>query len=109
MVHPVTGEHITSYQKLMNDPATAEVWMMAFGKGFGGMCQGDKKTNTIGTDAIFVMDPKDVPIYQKTNLQRTPRSLSLIAPKKMILIASTSQQEATKFTTQANSPPKRQT
>jgi hypothetical protein len=65
MVHPVTGEHITSYQKLMNDPATAEVWMMAFGKGFGGMCQGDKKTNTIGTDAIFVMDPKDVPHIPK--------------------------------------------
>jgi hypothetical protein len=25
MVHPVTGEHITSYRKLMLDPATSEV------------------------------------------------------------------------------------
>ena len=37
MVHPVTGEHITSYRKLMNNPATSDVWMTAFGKEFGGM------------------------------------------------------------------------
>jgi hypothetical protein len=41
MVHPVTGKHITSYRKLMLDQATSEVWMTAFGKDFGGMCQGD--------------------------------------------------------------------
>jgi hypothetical protein len=45
----------------MQDPATSEVWMTAFGKNFGGMCQGNDKTKTMGTDAIFVMDPKDVP------------------------------------------------
>jgi hypothetical protein len=38
MVHSVTGETISSYKKLMNDPATAEVWQTAFGKDFGGMC-----------------------------------------------------------------------
>ena len=65
MDHPVTGEHITSYQKLMNDPVTSEVWMTAFSKDFGGMCQGDKKTGTKGTDAIFVMDPRDVPNIPK--------------------------------------------
>ncbi len=26
MVHPLTGETISSYKKLMNDPATAEIW-----------------------------------------------------------------------------------
>jgi hypothetical protein len=26
MVHPVTGETISSYKKLMHDPATAEIW-----------------------------------------------------------------------------------
>ena len=65
MVHPVTGEHITSYRKLMNDPVTSEVWMTAFGKDFGGMCQGDLKTGTKGTDAIFVMEPRDVPNIPK--------------------------------------------
>ena len=56
MVHPTTGETISSYKKLMNDPITAEIWKMAFGKDFGCMAQGDKKTGQAGTDSIFVMD-----------------------------------------------------
>jgi hypothetical protein len=35
MVHPVTGKTISSYKKLMNDPATSKVWQTAFGKDFG--------------------------------------------------------------------------
>ena len=35
MVHPTTGETISSYKRLMNDPETAEVWQTAFGKDFG--------------------------------------------------------------------------
>jgi hypothetical protein len=60
MVHPVTGETISSYKKLMKDPVTAETWQTAFGKDFGGMCQGDDKTGLVGTDAMFVMTPQDV-------------------------------------------------
>jgi hypothetical protein len=45
MIHPVTSKIISSYKCLMNDPtASVEVWMMAFGKDFGGMSQGDNKT-----------------------------------------------------------------
>jgi hypothetical protein len=55
MVHPTMGETISSYKKLMNDPATAEVWQTAFGKDFGGMAQGDNKTGQKGTNAMFVM------------------------------------------------------
>ncbi len=55
MVHPVTGETILSYKKLMHDPATAETWQAAFGKDFGGMAQGDSKTGQKGTNAMFVM------------------------------------------------------
>ncbi len=55
MVHPTTGETISSYKKLMNDPETAEVWQTALGKDFGGMCQGDDKTGQKGTNAMFVM------------------------------------------------------
>jgi hypothetical protein len=65
MVHPVMGKHITSYRKLMQDPATSEIWMTAFGKDFGGMSQGDDKTGTKGTDAMFVMSPKDLPNIPK--------------------------------------------
>ena len=61
MVHPVTGETITSYKKLMKDPVTRETWMTAFGKDFGGMAQGDNKTGQVGTNAMFVMDPTDIP------------------------------------------------
>ncbi len=39
----------------MNDPATAEIWQMAFRKDFGGMAQGDNKMGQKGTNAMFVM------------------------------------------------------
>jgi hypothetical protein len=47
----------------MKDPVnsvTVETWQTAFGKDFGGMCQDDDKTGTVGTDAMFVMTPQDV-------------------------------------------------
>ena len=62
MVHPITGETISSYKKLMNDPATTEIWQTAFGKDFGGMCQGDNKTGQKGTNAMFVMTHDDIAI-----------------------------------------------
>jgi hypothetical protein len=55
MVHPITGETISSYKKLMNDPETAEIWQTAFRKDFGGMAQGDNKMGQEGTNAMFVM------------------------------------------------------
>jgi hypothetical protein len=55
MVHPVTGEAISSYKKLMNDPAMAETWQTLFGKDFGGMSQGDNKTGQKGTNAMYLM------------------------------------------------------
>jgi hypothetical protein len=55
MVHPITGYIISSYKKLMHDPATAEVWQTAFGKDFGGMAQGCNKTGQKGTNAMFLM------------------------------------------------------
>jgi hypothetical protein len=60
MVHPVMGETISSYKKLMKDPATAEVWQTAFGKDFGGMAQGDSKMGQKGTNAMFVMTHDEI-------------------------------------------------
>ncbi len=65
MIHPITGEIISSYKHLMNNPATVEVWMMAFGKDFGGMSQGDNKTSQKETNAMFVMLPSNVPNIPK--------------------------------------------
>jgi hypothetical protein len=55
MVHPITGETISSYKQLMHDPTTAETWKTAFGKDFGSMAQGDLKTGQKCTNSIFVM------------------------------------------------------
>jgi hypothetical protein len=58
MVHPTTGETISSYNQLMNDPETAKIWQTAFGKDFGGMAHGDNKTGQKGTNSVFVMTQK---------------------------------------------------
>ena len=60
MVHPVTGDIISSYKKTMNDPSVGDLWKTAFGKEFGGLAQGDIKTKTKGTNAICVMTHKDI-------------------------------------------------
>ncbi len=74
MVHPVTGETISSYKKLMNDPTTAEGWQTAFGKDFGGMAQGDNRTGQKGMDAMFVMTHEDI----KHALRAGKKSLTAI-------------------------------
>jgi hypothetical protein len=60
MVHPVTGKTISSYKKLLNNPATAEVWQTAFSQDFGGMAQGCDKTSQKGTNTMFVMTHKEI-------------------------------------------------
>ena len=62
MVHPTTGESISSYKRLMNDPETAEVFQTAFGKDFGRMGQGDNKTGQKGTTSVFVMTHNEIDI-----------------------------------------------
>ena len=62
MIHQTTGEIISSYNRFMNDPATAKVWQTAFGKDFGGMVQGDCKTGQKGTNSVFVMTHKEIDI-----------------------------------------------
>ena len=71
MVHPTTGETITSYKRLMHDPATAEIWQTAFGKDFGGMAQGDEKTGQKGTNSIFVMEHDEIRQAKKDGKQFT--------------------------------------
>jgi len=60
VIHPVTGKTISSYKKAMQDPNLSKVWQRAFGKEFGGLAQGDTKTGTKGTNAIFVMSQEDI-------------------------------------------------
>ena len=56
VVHPVTGETITKYKMLVNDPVTREIWSRAFGKEFGNLAQGDDLTGTAAcTNSFFVL------------------------------------------------------
>eukprot|EP00804_Cyclotella_cryptica_P009932 CCRYP_017361-RA/>CCRYP_017361-RA protein AED:0.34 eAED:0.36 QI:0/0/0/1/0.5/0.33/3/0/441 len=55
VVHPTTGGTITSYKKLIACPLLWDVWTTAFGKEFGNLAQGDRKTGEKGTNTIFVM------------------------------------------------------
>ena len=70
MVHPVTGETISSLKKLMHDPATADIWQTAFGKDFQGIAQGDNKTGQKGTNAMSVMNHEEI----KTVLKASKKS-----------------------------------
>jgi hypothetical protein len=69
MIHPTTGETISSYKRLMNDPETAEVWQTAFGKDFGEMAQGGDKTGQKGT--MFVMTHKEIDIAKNAGQKWT--------------------------------------
>jgi hypothetical protein len=82
VVHPVTGENITKYQKLAKDPVTSEVWTTAFGKEFGTIAQGDLKTNTPGTDSIFILELHEIPNIPKDRTVTYPRVVVDYRPQK---------------------------
>ena len=44
----------------MKGPTAAEIWQTAFGKEFWGMTQGNDKTKTKGTNAMFVMNHNNI-------------------------------------------------
>ncbi len=87
MVHPTMGKMISSYKGLMNDPKTAKVWQMAFGKDFGEMAQGDNKTVQKGTNSVFVMTHDEIDIAKRRATNGlTPELSWIIALQKKVLI-----------------------
>jgi hypothetical protein len=82
MVHPTTGETISSYKWPMNNPATAKMWLTAFGKDFGGMVQGDNKTGQKGTNSIFVMTHDDIAQIPKNQTLIYARVVVDFCPQK---------------------------
>ena len=65
VVHPTTGETITQYRKLANDPATRDVWSTAFGKEFGRMSQGDNKRDRRENNAFSLCHTVRLPKSQQ--------------------------------------------
>jgi hypothetical protein len=82
MIHPITVATISSYCKLINDPATAEISMMAFGKDFSGMSQGNNKTGQKGTNAMFVMSPSNIHMIPKDHVITYARVVVNHCPQK---------------------------
>jgi len=77
------GETISSYKKLMSDPATMEIWQTAFGKDFGGMAQGNNKTGQKGTNAIFVMTHDEISLIPADRTIMYARVAVDFRPQKM--------------------------
>ena len=46
--------------QLQRDPIIRDIWATALGKEFENMAQEDDKTNTPGTDSIFVLTHKQI-------------------------------------------------
>ena len=68
VIHPVTGEHITNYMKLKNDPVTAPTWERFFGKEFGSLRQGDNLTGEKGTNTVRAMTHMEITQILKSHL-----------------------------------------
>ena len=58
VVHPVTGETITKYKKLLNDNVTKPVWEEAMCKELGRLAQGYE--DTVGTSTVTFMKREDI-------------------------------------------------
>ena len=60
VIHLITGEFITDYEKLEKTPATREVWTTEFGKEQGNLEQGYRKTGTKGANSLFVLYHREI-------------------------------------------------
>ena len=60
VIHPKTGELITSYKRLSKDPELRELWETGFGKEWGSLAQGDKRTGAKGTETFKILRPEQV-------------------------------------------------
>ena len=59
-MHPNTGEIITKYYKLANDPKKRELWTTVFGKYTGSLPQGNSKTVGKGTNSLFLLTHQEI-------------------------------------------------
>ena len=60
VIHPTTGELITSYKRLAKDPDLKEVWETGFGKEWGSLSQGDTRTGAIRTNTLKILHSEQV-------------------------------------------------
>jgi hypothetical protein len=80
VVHPVTKETITKYDKLANDPVTRGVWTKAFCKELGRLAQGWDGTK--GTETIFFMTHEEIKAIPKDHTVTYARIVVDYRPQK---------------------------
>ena len=73
---------VAKYKTLQNDPVTRETWSIALGKEFVNMAQGDVKTNTPGTNSIFVLTHEQIRNIPKGRVVTYARLLVDFIPQK---------------------------
>ncbi len=56
VIHPEMGERITSYETLVDDPLTKEIWTNTMATELGNIEPGHKATNTLGINTVFFLD-----------------------------------------------------
>ncbi len=59
VVHPITKETITKYNKLMNDPTLKDLWVTAMLKELHQLSQGNENV-TVGTNTIFFLSHAEI-------------------------------------------------
>jgi hypothetical protein len=82
VIHPVMGETITKYRKLIKDPHTKDIWSLAFGKEFGNLAQEDEVTGTEGTTSVFVMSHDDIKTISSNRVVTYARIVVNFCPQK---------------------------
>ena len=63
VVHPITKETLTKYDKLANDPITRDVWQKAMCKEIERLAQGFGKA--AGTNTIFFMSKEEIRTFPR--------------------------------------------
>ena len=82
VVHPVTGETITEYKKLIVDEVTKPVWEEAMCKELGRLTQGYNTTK--GTNTIHFMKQEDIKNIPKDQTVTYARIVVDYCPQKKI-------------------------
>ena len=93
VVHPVTGETITKYKKLIVDDVTRPVWEESMCKELGRLAQGYDKTK--GTNTVYFMKKEDIKHIPKDRTITYARIVVDYRPQKTIQTGYASPQEET--------------
>ena len=84
VVHPITKETITKYEKLINDPALAKVWTKAMCRELGRLAQGYDDIKGTNTIILLTLDGiRNIPANRKVAYTRIVVNYCPHKPKEL--------------------------